>query len=108
MTKIGCVHRVPLFNNLSCDEQSKVQELLYHKTFKKGEIIFSPDDPEQLSIISAGAMRVKLVRNSLFVLLMRENMTERIISLVSQMILFMERPLKKQKYVSYISQISIS
>lgn len=58
MTKIGCVHRVPLFNNLSCDEQSKVQELLYHKTFKKGEIIFSPDDPEQLSIISAGAMRI--------------------------------------------------
>ncbi|MDK2845293.1 MAG: family transcriptional regulator, anaerobic regulatory protein [Enterococcus sp.] len=58
MTKIGCVHRVPLFNNLTCDEQSKVQELLYHKTFKKGEIIFSPDDPEQLSIISAGAMRI--------------------------------------------------
>ena len=58
MTKIGCVHRVPLFNNLACDEQSKVQELLYHKTFKKGEIIFSPDDPEQLSIISAGAMRI--------------------------------------------------
>jgi len=58
MTKIGCVHRVPLFNNLACDEQSKVQELLYHKTFKKGEIIFSPDDPEQLSIISAGAIRI--------------------------------------------------
>ena len=58
MTKIGCVHRVPLFNNLACDEQSEVQELLYHKTFEKGEIIFSPDDPEQLSIISAGAMRI--------------------------------------------------
>lgn len=58
MTKIGCVHRVPIFNNLACDEQSKVQELLYHKTFKKREIIFSPDDPEQLSIISAGAMRI--------------------------------------------------
>jgi len=42
MTKIGCVHRVPLFNNLACDEQSKVQELLYHKTFKKGEIFFLP------------------------------------------------------------------
>lgn len=40
MTKIGCVHRVPLFNNLACDERSEVQELLYHKTFQKGEIIF--------------------------------------------------------------------
>ena len=58
MTKIGCVHRVPLFNNLACDERSEVQELLYHKTFQKGEIIFSPDDPEQLSIVSAGAMKI--------------------------------------------------
>lgn len=58
MTKIGCVHRVPLFNNLACDERSEVQKLLYHKTFQKGEIIFSPDDPEQLSIVSAGAMKI--------------------------------------------------
>ena len=108
MTKIGCVHRVPLFNNLACDERSEVQELLYHKTFQKREIIFSPDDPEQLSIVSSGAMKIYKLRNNLFVLLMRENMTERIISLVSQMILFMERQSKKQKYVSYINQISIS
>ena len=58
MTKIGCVHRVPLFNNLACDERSEVQELLYHKTFQKGEIIFSPADPEHLSIVSAGAMKM--------------------------------------------------
>ena len=58
MANIGCVHRVPLFSNLAKDEQSGVQNLLHHKTFQKGEIVFSPDSQEQLSIVSVGAMRI--------------------------------------------------
>ena len=51
MTKIGCVHRVPLFNNLACDEQSEVQELLYHKTFEKGEIIAKGSESQMLELL---------------------------------------------------------
>ncbi|MGM0172919.1 Crp/Fnr family transcriptional regulator [Enterococcus sp. DIV0800] len=58
MEKSGCLYRVPLFNPLTIDEKNSIQCLIHHKTFQKGEIIFSPNSEEQLSIISSGAMRI--------------------------------------------------
>ncbi|EPE0985172.1 Crp/Fnr family transcriptional regulator [Listeria innocua] len=40
------------------NERNNIQCLLHHKTFHKGELIFSPGDQEQLSIISSGAMKI--------------------------------------------------
>ncbi|KGH33616.1 Crp/Fnr family transcriptional regulator [Lactococcus cremoris] len=60
----NCVHHVNLFNHLTQEEQNKIYFLLHHKSFLKGEIIFSPDSEEQLSIISSGRMKIyNLKRN---------------------------------------------
>ena len=53
-----CVNKVPLFNHLTPAEQAEIQSLVYHRSYKKGEIIFSPQNPEQLTIIASGKMKV--------------------------------------------------
>ncbi len=58
MNKLGCLCKVPLFNPLTMNEKNNIQCLLHHKTFQKGELIFSPGDQEQLSIVASGAMRI--------------------------------------------------
>ncbi len=58
MNKSSCLYKVPLFNPLTMNERDNIQCLLHHKTFQKGELIFSPGDQEQLSIISSGAMKI--------------------------------------------------
>ncbi|HAZ0650925.1 Crp/Fnr family transcriptional regulator [Enterococcus faecium] len=58
MNKLGCLCKVPLFNPLTMNEKNNIRCLLHHKTFQKGELIFSPGDQEQLSIVASGAMRI--------------------------------------------------
>ena len=58
MNKLGCLCKVPLFNPLTMNEKNNIQCLLHHKTCQKGELIFSPGDQEQLSIVASGAMRI--------------------------------------------------
>ena len=53
-----CVMRVPLFNHLDMKDQMKINELVQHKTYKKGEIIFSPKSQSQLVVVSKGSMKV--------------------------------------------------
>lgn len=58
MSKCLCVHRVPLFAHLTSEEQDRIQKLLSHQTYQKGEIILSPETPEKLIIIFEGQIRV--------------------------------------------------
>ncbi|MFI3138899.1 Crp/Fnr family transcriptional regulator [Streptococcus suis] len=58
MSQHLCVSLVPLFNQLPLEEQQKIGQLAHHQTFQKGEIIFSPTSPTQLSIVAQGQMKV--------------------------------------------------
>lgn len=52
-----CVTLVPLFNHLDITEQEKINQLIYHRRFQKGEEIFQLGD-EKLVIVARGKMKV--------------------------------------------------
>lgn len=52
-----CVTLVPLFNHLDITEQEKINSLIYHRHFQKGEEIFQLGD-EKLVIVARGKMKV--------------------------------------------------
>lgn len=50
-----CVHRVPIFSNLSDDELIRIASIVIHKEYKKGEIILREGErPESVVIIHGG------------------------------------------------------
>lgn len=52
------IHRVPLFNDLSNEGKEYLKSLLHHKTFNKGDLIFSPNSQDELIIVVLGQMKV--------------------------------------------------
>lgn len=52
------IHRVPLFTDLSNEGKKYLESLLYHKTFDKGDLIFSPNSQDELIIVVLGQMKV--------------------------------------------------
>lgn len=53
-----CLVKVPIFNHLEHDELSKIIDLIYPKTFKKGEILFIPKDKlNTLYILRSGQIK---------------------------------------------------
>lgn len=58
MTKTLCVQLVPLFQQLSYLQQEKIEKLVKRVTVKKGEMVLTPNDPEQLIILESGQLKV--------------------------------------------------
>ncbi|WP_099974096.1 Crp/Fnr family transcriptional regulator [Lactobacillus terrae] len=54
----SCVSLVPLFNNLSDDDQREIHSLVNHRSFKKGELLFQPSDESSLVIIASGKVKI--------------------------------------------------
>lgn len=52
-----CVALVPLFHDLSRQEQQKIMKLVHHRTYEKNEEIFRPGD-ERLDIVASGRLKV--------------------------------------------------
>lgn len=57
MARHLCVTHVPLFSQLPEDEQQKIEELVRHQTYQKGELVFQPGS-EELDIVARGSLRV--------------------------------------------------
>lgn len=53
-----CVSIVPLFNHLDFEDQKRIKELAVTKQYDKGEVVFSPDSDDQLTIVARGSMKV--------------------------------------------------
>ena len=53
-----CVQLVPLFQDLSLDEQAKLEALLTHHHFHKGETVLAPNQPAPLIILEKGEVKV--------------------------------------------------
>lgn len=53
-----CVTLVPLFNHLDLEEQRKINQLVTHQVFEKGEQIVTPEGDPQLVIVARGNMKV--------------------------------------------------
>lgn len=53
-----CVQLVPLFDGLDGEDQLRLQQETRFRTFRKGDIVFSPDSDPQLSIVARGSMKV--------------------------------------------------
>ena len=53
-----CVQLVPLFQDLSGEDQLNIQRSTKFRTFHKGDIVFSPHSDYQLSIVARGSMKV--------------------------------------------------
>lgn len=53
-----CMHKVPIFYNLDREDLTKIADLIQHKSFKKGEIIFSfGDKVDSIIIINEGSAK---------------------------------------------------
>lgn len=53
-----CVQLVPLFNQLAPEELRQIEQLVYHRTFAKGETVISPDAEAQLTIVAQGQLKI--------------------------------------------------
>ncbi|BCA85046.1 Crp/Fnr family transcriptional regulator [Enterococcus saigonensis] len=53
-----CVALVPLFNHLDEEDQKKINQLVQHKVFQKGEQVTTPDKEAQLVIVASGNLKV--------------------------------------------------
>ena len=87
------IHRVPLFNDLSNEGKEYLKSLLHHKTFNKGDLIFSPNSQDELIIVVLGQLKVyklnKDEKNILSELSALEIMVEKIICLIWKIHQFM-------------------
>ena len=53
-----CLHKVPIFNGLNHEDMLKISDLIQHKTYKKGESIFSlGDNLDSIVIINVGSVK---------------------------------------------------
>lgn len=53
-----CVSIVPLFNHLNSPDQKRIKDRVISKKYDKGEVIFSPDSDDQLTIVSRGSLKI--------------------------------------------------
>ncbi len=53
-----CVSIVPLFNHLDFEDQKRIKDLVVTKHYDKGEVVFSPDSDDQLTIVARGSMKI--------------------------------------------------
>lgn len=53
-----CVRLVPLFNHLKIADQRRINSLVRHFNYQKGETVFSPNDNPQLVIVARGSLKV--------------------------------------------------
>ncbi|MCU7357863.1 Crp/Fnr family transcriptional regulator [Enterococcus dispar] len=53
-----CVTLVPLFNHLDEEDQHKINQLVQHHIFQKGEQVITPDGQAQLVIVARGNLKV--------------------------------------------------
>ena len=56
MKEHHCTSIVPLFNHLSEEEQDKIESLVIHRHFNKGETVWQPGDDPLLIIVASGSM----------------------------------------------------
>lgn len=59
-----CVTLVPLFNGLDIEDQRKINSLVKHRIYEKGELILSPDDSPKLVIVAQGNMKAYQLSNT--------------------------------------------
>lgn len=59
-----CVQLVPLFQDLSGEDQLNIQRSTRFRTFHKGDIVFSQHSDPQLSIVARGSMKVYRVASN--------------------------------------------
>ncbi len=53
-----CLHKVPIFGGLNHEDMFRISELIIHKSFKKGEAIFSiGDNLDSIVIINEGSVK---------------------------------------------------
>ncbi len=53
-----CMHKVPIFHNLNNEDMFRIDELIQHKSYKKGETIFSQgDNLDSIVIINEGSAK---------------------------------------------------
>lgn len=58
-TEKSCVHRVPIFSNLTEEEMDKVLMTISHKNYKKGETIYLEGEiAERLIVINKGKVKI--------------------------------------------------
>lgn len=61
MKEHHCTSIVPLFNHLSEEEQDKIESLVIHRHFNKGETVWQPGDDPLLIIVASGSMKVYMI-----------------------------------------------
>ena len=61
MKEHHCTSIVPLFNHLSEEEQDKIESLVIHSHFSKGETVWQPGDDPLLIIVASGSMKVYMI-----------------------------------------------
>jgi len=61
MKEHHCTSIVPLFNHLSEEEQDKIESLVIHCHFNKGETVWQPGDEPLLIIVASGSMKVYMI-----------------------------------------------
>lgn len=53
-----CIHKVPIFYNLDREDLFKIAELIQHKSFKKGDVIFSHgENVDSIIILNRGSAK---------------------------------------------------
>ena len=59
---ISCVHKVPIFENLSISEIDAISDILEHKHYDKGDVIYSPGEiNDKLYIVNQGKVKISRI-----------------------------------------------
>lgn len=53
-----CVTLVPLFNHLELQDQEKINQLVHHQVYEKGDQILTPEGDPRLVIVARGNMKL--------------------------------------------------
>ena len=53
-----CVSTVPLFNQLALSDQQKVESLVRHHRFSRGDQILAPGEEGRMIIVESGAVKI--------------------------------------------------
>lgn len=53
-----CVHLVPLFNALTQEDQLKIEKLVHHQVYQKGELVMEPASSNNLMIVAHGSAKL--------------------------------------------------
>ena len=59
MSEHLCVQFVPLFQKLKQADQKEIEKLINHVVVQKGEVVYAPNDSQQLIILESGRLKVE-------------------------------------------------